>query len=93
MTREQIEVILKTTGAKADKEGATTFDNGANVTIHVAHNGATISLAKIEKLRFEGELLFASSAKQSVAVVVTDIFAVAVEGAGGQPARRPAGFL
>lgn len=93
MTREQIEAILKTSGAKTDKDGAYTFDAGANVTFHVAHNGANLSLQKIESLRFDGELLFAKSTKQTVAIVASDVFAVALEGGGGQPARRPAGFL
>lgn len=93
MTREQIEAVLKTAQAKSDKEGGFTLPEGSNVTIHVAHDGATLSLQKIEHIRFDGELLYAKSTKQSVAIVTTDVFAIAVEGAGGQPARRPAGFL
>jgi anti-sigma-K factor RskA len=91
MTREQIESILKTAGAKSEKEGQS-FAEGSNVTFHIAHDGASLSFQKIENVRFEGELLYAKSAKQSLAFVISDVFAVAVEGAGGQPPRRPAGF-
>jgi hypothetical protein len=91
MTREQIESILKSAGAKSDKEGLS-FPEGSNVTFHVAHDGASLSFQKIENVRFDGELVYAKSAKQSLALAITDVFAIAVEGSGGQPVRRPAGF-
>lgn len=91
MTREQIEAILKTAGAKSDKEGHS-FAEGSNVTFHVAHDGASLSFQKIENVRFDGELVYVKSSKQSLALPFTDVFAVAVEGGGNQPPRRPAGF-
>lgn len=93
MTREQIESILKVVGAKSDKEGGFTLSEGSNVTFHVAHDGASLSFPKIESLRFDGELVYAKSSKQSIALVASDVFAVATEGGGTAPARRPAGFL
>ena len=92
MTREQIETILKTAGAKSDKDGQS-FSEGTNVTFHVAHDGASLSFQKIENVRFEGDLVYAKSSKQSLALAIADVFAVAVEGTAGQVARRPAGFL
>lgn len=91
MTREQIEAILKTGQAKLDKETGYGFPDGSNVTFHVAHDGASLAFQKLESVKFEGELLFAKSAKQTVAIVVSDVFAVALEGTGGGQ-RRPAGF-
>lgn len=93
MTREQIESILKAAGAKSDKEGGHALPEGSNFTLHVAHDGASLSVQKLESLRFEGDLLHAKSAKQTVWLVASDVFAVAVEGAAGVAARRPAGFL
>lgn len=92
MTRDQIESILKTAGAKSDKEGHG-LPEGSNLTFHVAHDGASLSFQKIENVRFDGELVYARSSKQSIALAVNDVFAVAVEGGGSSPARRPAGFL
>ena len=92
MTREQIETILKSAQATKDKEGGVALPEGSNVTFHVAHDGASVTIQKIETVRFDGELVYARSAKQTVALVASDVFAVAVEGAGGAPARRPAGF-
>jgi hypothetical protein len=93
MTREQIETILKTAQAKQDKDGALGLPEGSNVTLHVSHDGASISLPKLDSVRIEGELLYGKSSKQTVAVVASDVFAVTIEGAGGAPARRPAGFV
>ncbi len=90
MTREQIEAILKSGQAKLDKEGFSLPEN-ANLTFHVAHDGASLAFQKLESVKFDGEILFAKSAKQTVALVVSDVFAVSLEGTGG-PQRRPAGF-
>ena len=93
MTREQIEAILKTSQGKQDKDGAYAFPEGESLTVHVAHGGATLAVQKVEGIRFDGELLFAKSAKQTVALATNDVFAIVVEGGSGAPARRPAGFL
>jgi len=91
MTREQIESILKSSQAKLDKENGWVLPDGSNVTLHVAHDGASLSFQKLDAVKFDGELLYAKSLKQNIAIAVADVFAVAVEGASGQ-ARRPAGF-
>lgn len=93
MTREQIETILKSSQAKADKEGMHVLPDGANVTLHVAHDGASVAIQKVEGIRFDGDLIFAKSQKTMTALVTSDVFALSVEGSvGGGPARRPAGF-
>lgn len=91
MTREQIEAILKSSLAKSDKEAGYTLPDGSNVTLHVAHDGASLAFQKVDSVRFDGELVYAKNAKQTVVLVVSDVFAVAVEGTSGQT-RRPAGF-
>ncbi len=91
MTRDQIESILKSSQAKLDKDSGWSLPEGSNLTFHVAHDGASLAFAKLETVKFDGELLYAKNPKQTVAIVVSDVFAIAVEGASGQ-ARRPAGF-
>ena len=93
MTREQIETILKNAGAKSDRESGYSFSEGSNVTFHVAHDGASLSFQKIENVKFDGDLVYAKSSKQSLSLATTDVFAVAVEGSAGTVARRPAGFM
>ena len=91
MTRDQIETVLKTAQAKSDKDGHT-MPEGSNVTLHIAHDGASVAVQKVDGIRFDGELLFAKNSKQTTALVTSDVFAVSVEGAAGTPVRRPAGF-
>lgn len=91
MTRDQIEAILKSAGASSDKDGQS-FPEGSNVTFHVAHDGASLSFQKIEKVRFDGDLVYAKSSKQSLVLPFASVFAVAIDGASGQLVRRPAGF-
>lgn len=93
MTREQIEHILKTAQAKQDKEGGYQLPEGSNVTLHVSHDGASLAFQKIDNVRFDGELIYAKGDKKIVAFVASDLFAASIEGVGGGPARRPAGFL
>lgn len=91
MTREQIETILKNAQAKVDKENGYALPEGSNLTLHVAHEGASLAFTKLESVKVDGELLYAKSAKQTVAIVAVDVFAISVEGGSSQP-RRAAGF-
>lgn len=93
MTREQIEAILKAAQAKQDRDGNHQLPEGGSATVHVAHEGASLAFPKTDSIRFEGEVMYAKSARQSVAVIAADVFAISVEGPGGsQTGRRPAGF-
>ena len=94
MTGEHLEAILKVAGAKAEKDGWLALPDGNTVTLHVAHDGAGMTISRIEALRLDGELVFARNPKrEQFAVVRTDVFAVALEGeaTAGKVVRR-AGF-
>jgi hypothetical protein len=93
MTREQIESVLKSAQGKQEKDGAYTLPEGASLSLHVAHDGASMAVQKVEGVRFDGELLWARSAKQTTTIATMDVFAVTLEGGGSTPARRPAGFV
>jgi hypothetical protein len=94
MTGDHLEAILKVAGAKGDKEGWVLLPDGSSMTIHVAHDGAAMSIPRIEAVRQEGDLVYARNPKRDLFVVVrSDIFAVAFEGESniGKVVRR-AGF-
>jgi hypothetical protein len=94
MTGEHLEAILKVAGAKSDKDGWASLPDGATMSLHVAHDGAAMTVSRIESLRQDGELVFARNPKRELFVVVrSDVFAVALEGepAAGKVVRR-AGF-
>ena len=94
MTGEHLDSILKLAGAKSDKEGWLTLPDGCSMSLHVAHDGASMTVSRIEALRQDGELVYARNPKRELFVVVrTDVFAAALEtdSIAGKVARR-AGF-
>jgi hypothetical protein len=94
MTGDHLEAILKQAGVKNDKDGWQSLPDGSTLTLHIAHDGAAMSISRIEAVRVDGELLYARNPKRELfAVVRTDVFAVAIEGesAAGKVTRR-AGF-
>jgi hypothetical protein len=94
MTGEHIDAILKVAGAKGDKDGWVSLPDGNTMSLHVAHDGAAMTVSRIESLRQEGELVYARNPKRELFVVVrSDVFAVALEGepSAGKVVRR-AGF-
>lgn len=94
MTGDHLDSILKAAGARADKEGWVALPEGGAMTLHVAHDGASMTVPRVEALRQDGELVFARNAKRNLFVVVrSDVYAVALEGEAsvGRAVRR-AGF-
>ncbi|WP_394848991.1 hypothetical protein LZC95_16260 [Pendulispora brunnea] len=93
MTGNHLEAILKQASAKLDKDGFLALPDGAALTLYVAHDGASLTIPKVDGVRLDGELVYARTVKrETYTVVQSDLFALAVDGAvGGQPARR-AGF-
>lgn len=94
MTGEQLEAILKTIGAKSDKDGWQGLPDGNTLGIYVAHEGASITISRVESLRRDGDIVYARNAKRELfAVVRSDIFALSLdsEGTAAKTGRR-AGF-
>jgi len=93
MTGNHLEAILKQASAKLDKDGFLALPDGAAVTLYVAHDGASLTVSKVEALKLDGELVSARTSKrETYTVVQSDVFALAVEGTVGQPPVRRAGF-
>ena len=94
MTGDHLEAILRVAGTKNDKEGWASLPEGSTMTLHVAHDGASMTISRIEAVRQEGELVFARNPKRELFVVVrSDVYAVALDGetSAGKVVRR-AGF-
>lgn len=94
MTGDHLDAILKMAGAKADKEGWATLPESSSMTLHVAHDGASMTVSRIEAIKQDGELVYARNPKKELfAIVRSDVFAAALEGEGsvGKTPRR-AGF-
>jgi hypothetical protein len=94
MTGDHLEAVLKLAGVKSEKDGWSALPEGTTLTLHVAHDGASMSISRVEAIRQDGDLLYARNPKRELyAVVRTDIFAIAVDGeaTAGKVTRR-AGF-
>lgn len=94
MTGEHLDAILKVAGAKTEKDGWQSLPEGNAMTLHVAHDGASMTVTRIDAVKQDGELVYARNPRRELSVVVrSDIFAVALEGesSAGKVVRR-AGF-
>jgi hypothetical protein len=94
MTGDHLDAILKLAGAKSEKDGWLTLPDGSAMSLHVAHDGASMTVSRIEAVRQDGDLVFARNPKRELFIVVrSDVFAVALEAesVAGKVARR-AGF-
>jgi hypothetical protein len=90
MTQEQLEAILKQLTAKADKDGFWTMPEGSLLTVHVAHDGASLSVPRVEAIRFDGATVFARTPRREMHCFARDdVFALASDGGGVEKARRP----
>jgi hypothetical protein len=94
MTGDHLDAILKLSGGKSDKDGWVTLPEGSTMTLHVAHDGAGMTVPRVEAVKQDGELVYARNPKRELfALVRSDIFAVALEGEGSQgKVVRRAGF-
>ena len=92
MTHAELDAILKTLNAKADKEGWTGFPEGSSATVHVTKDGASLVFSRVEALKVDGALFYARTPKKEVyGTLVEHVLAVAFDPGSSQPARR-AGF-
>jgi len=89
MTGEHLESILKT--RRQGGEGRIpVVPDGAALTLYVAHDGVSLTVSRVEGIRVDGEIVYARTAKRRRTPSVVRIFAVAIEGAVGQPVRARA---
>ena len=92
MKREEFDQAMKAFPSKAEKDGYLTLEGGTHLTLHVAHGGAGISVARIVSLKVDGTLLFARTAKQELFVTeLASVYGLGTD-ASSIAARKPAGF-
>jgi len=90
MTQEQLEAVLKQLSAKLDKEGWWAVTEGSHLTIHLAHDGASLAVPRIEAVRVDGALVCARTPRREMHCFVRDdVFAIASDGGGAEKGRRP----
>jgi hypothetical protein len=93
MVGEQLQALFKNAQAKAEKDGFHALPEGTTATLHAEHGGVGLTVTRVEAIRIEAGLLTARTAKrETYTLEVADVFAVALEGAGGGGPVRRAGF-
>ena len=91
MTEEHLAAVLGAAEAKKDGAGWQKTGEGRLISLHVAVNGAGLSVGKIEAVRVDKGLLKARTVKGEVYVIaLADVFAGAVEAPASE--GRQAGF-
>jgi hypothetical protein len=92
MVGDSLTTILEKANAKADKDGVYVLPEGSTATLYVSHNGVSLTVSRVEGIKVEKGLLHARTTKRETYMLeLGDVFAVALEGEKGAPARR-AGF-
>jgi hypothetical protein len=93
MTREELDEIFKGLQIKSQKEEFLPPAD-ASFSLYAGQHGASLSVSKIEALRIVGAVLFArTSKKETFAIPLALVFAIAMDAAPGSAARKPAGFV
>lgn len=93
MTEEMLRVVLETAQAKTDKEGWASLPDGRTMTLYAAHEGVSLTVAKVEKIRILQGIVRAQNAKgETFLLAAGDLFAAAIDGQVTTAGRRP-GFV
>jgi hypothetical protein len=94
MTGEHLDAVLKLAGAKSEKDGWHALPDGSTLTLHIAHDGAGMTISRIDAVRQEGDLIVVRNPKRELFIVARgDVYAVALEGeVGAGKVVRRAGF-
>jgi hypothetical protein len=91
MTKEHFSALLTTAEAETHADGWAKPSNERTVSLHVSHDGATLTVGQLIALRLDGELVLGRNAKgEQFLLALGDIFAGSV-GAAKEKARQ-AGF-
>ncbi len=94
MTEDMLRSLLDDIGAKRDDEGVVRLPEGQLMTLYAAHDGVSLTVAKVEALRIAHGIVRARSAKgESYFIAREDLFALSVDGGAQVQAGRKAGFL
>lgn len=92
MTSAELEEVFKALNVKIDKDGWAAFPEGSFGTLHIAKDGASLALTRLEAIRVLGELLVARTPKKEQYFARReDVLAVAFDPGSTQTSRR-AGF-
>jgi hypothetical protein len=92
MIQDHLALILDNQAAKPDKEGWSVLTEGRTLTLYVSHDGASLTVSRVEAVMVKGGLLRARTAKGELYfLALEDVFCAAAETPPAQ--GRRAGFV
>lgn len=90
MNSEQLNALLSVAGTDSEGDWSVLKDD-RTLTLHASHGGAGLNVAKIRKVRFAGDLIYAENVHgDTFCVLQESVFAGSVDPASKQ--SRKAGF-
>ncbi len=92
MGNSQFQTLLSGAGVEPGEDGWLSMPDSRSLTLQLAHNGVSLTVARIRSLRERGGILEARTAQGELYCLVSDdVFAVVVE--GPKESARKAGFV
>jgi hypothetical protein len=93
MTFSNLELALKALDVTAGKDGWFAPAAGSTISLHAAHDGASLSVTRIERLKLTDGMVVAQTEKlERVAVAAGAVFTISVDASSGGSGRQRAGF-
>jgi hypothetical protein len=93
MTEEMLRTIIEVAGSELDKAGTASLPERHLLTLHMAHDGASLSIGRLVRLSLRGEVLTAEDDKGELFVAsLSDAYAATISAPSGGSARK-AGFI
>lgn len=93
MTFKLLDAAVAQAGSSFDKKGSAKLPEETSITLHVAHDGAALTVARVVALSVEDEIVTAEDDKgERYVLAAADVFAATVAVADRSAARK-AGFL
>lgn len=92
MTEEQLNALLVATEAKKDDRGFQQPGGERTLTLYLAHDGASLSVSKVEGVKLEQGLLHARTTRGELYLLaLSDVYVAAVDTM--TPAKKKTGFV
>ena len=93
MTTKLLDAVVAQAGSSFDKKGIAALPEQTTITLHVAHDGVALTVARVVTLTVQGDILTTEDDKgDRYVVALGDVFAATVAAAAGSASRK-AGFL
>ncbi len=95
MTEQMYQAILEEAEAEIDADGTATLPAERSLTLYGAHDGVSVSFARVVAIEQKDGIVSAQDAKGELFMVhLEDLFAAAITGgAAKKGSRRKAGFI